>query len=255
MLRLRSCLSTISFCFVLILCQAGGAQAAAPRLALIIDDGCGGTWGQTKKALDLAQTIPMALSVLPNGEKSCRDKLFSSDWGKASPMLHMPMQPIGHANPGNGAIRTGDAPQDIVAKLEAAHKEVPGAKGMNNHMGSAASNDPGIMRTVLNWARARGLFYIDSATAPMKACDLALPDMTCARNSVFLDHTDSVRAVGASLKKARRLSVKTGRPVIIIGHPHPHTMAVLHAFIKLKPDEFVPIERVLGAAPVAEEAR
>lgn len=162
-------------------------------------------------------------------------------------MLHMPMQPVGTADPGAEAIRPMDTPAQIVQKLETAHAAVPMAKGINNHMGSAASNDPEIMRAVLNWTRAQGLFYVDSATAALNACTLAPPGLACGRNAVFLDHGDSVASVGKAIKKARRLSARTGKPIIMIGHPHPRTIAVLRAFIQLKPDEFVSIEQVLDS--------
>lgn len=239
--------------FVLFLSQGAAAQGVQPRLALVIDDVCGGTWAQSRPVVDLARQIPMALSVLPNGEENCRDKLRKAQLPiSATIMLHMPMQPKGHENPGQGALLDTDSAAVIRAKLDKAHKIVPNAKGLNNHMGSAVTGNAAALTAVLNWARTQGLFYVDSATNPMDACLIAKRrNVACGRNHVFLDNEQEMNAIAKQLEYARKTSLKTGQTVIVIGHPHRETMAVLRSFVKRNRVSFVPIEQALR--PVEQE--
>ena len=49
--------------------------------------------------------------------------------------------------------------------LERDLDSVPGAVGVNNHMGSAATADPRLMRVVARVLARRGLFFVDSRGA------------------------------------------------------------------------------------------
>lgn len=247
MLPPRSRLSTISFAFVLFLFQSGVALGAQPKLALVIDDVCGGTWAQSHPVLDIARQIPMALSILPNGEDNCRTRLYKAGIPKDTTiMLHMPMQPKGHEDPGPGALLANDEPAVIRDKLDKALDAVPGAKGLNNHMGSAVTGERAALTSVMGWAKEHGLFYVDSATNVFDACTIAVKHgVRCGRNHVFLDNSTDLYAIAKQLEHARALSLKSGKTTIVIGHPHRQTLAVINSFIKRNRVEFVPIERAL----------
>lgn len=158
-------------------------------------------------------------------------------------MLHMPMQPKGKQNPGTDAILTTDDEPAILAKLNEAWGKVPVAKGLNNHMGSAITDDPEKMKIITKWAADNHLFFIDSATAPFHACSVATGQ--CARNNGFLDNKQDHLAIARALEKARQQSLKSGKVVIVIGHPHPNTIEVLNAFIRKKRATFVPVKEAL----------
>lgn len=215
-------------------------NAAEARLALVIDDICGGAWPHSHSAVKLADRIPLALAVMPNGEAACRASLWRHPMPEtATIMLHMPMQPKGHENPGEGALLATDDEATLISKLDAAWATVPGAKGLNNHMGSAVSDNEALMRIITRWAAERNVFYIDSATAPFHACTVATGP--CARNAVFLDNVQDYRAIARQLEKARKIALKSDKPVVIIGHPHPKTIEVLNAFIAKGRATFVSI--------------
>lgn len=251
MLNTRSLLSTISFAFVLTLFFLRGAQAAEPRIALIIDDVCGGTWAQSHRVLDIARKIPVTLSVLPNGESACRARLYRNKISASTMiMLHMPMQPVGHEDPGEGALMIDDSAGEMRRKLDQALTAVPQAKGINNHMGSALTADPSRVKIIADWAAKRHLFYIDSATTPFRAC--ALMRAPCARNNLFLDNKLRYLDIARQLEKARSLSLKSGKIIIVIGHPHPQTMDILESFISKKRVRFVPLPVNSLPAPAKE---
>ena len=56
------------------------------------------------------------------------------------------------------------APRGPIQLLDAAFASVPGAMGMNNHMGSKATADPALMTDVIGYLKSHGLLFIDSRT-------------------------------------------------------------------------------------------
>ena len=54
--------------------------------------------------------------------------------------------------------------EEIVRTLHEDLDTVPGAVGVNNHMGSAATSDPRVMGAIVGVLAGRGLFFVDSRT-------------------------------------------------------------------------------------------
>jgi polysaccharide deacetylase 2 family uncharacterized protein YibQ len=134
----------------------------------------------------------------------------------------------GQGRPGPNAILVGLEPAEVARRLAWAFARVPAAVGVNNHMGSRATRDPGLMLQVLTEVRRRGLAFVDSRTSPVSVADataarLGVPH---AARDVFLDNDPSPDAVRARLAEAERLARRGGR-ALAIGHPYPSTLAVL----------------------------
>ncbi len=111
------------------------------RLAVVIDD-AGYDLDELQPFLELP--MPLAVAVLPNlphSREAARRVLAA---GKEL-LLHLPMEPEGRENPGPGALLTADSPEETRRLLDAALATVPGAVGMNNHMGSRATADEVLM--------------------------------------------------------------------------------------------------------------
>ena len=107
----------------------------------------------------------------------------------------------------------------VEAKLEKALAGLPGCRGMNNHMGSAATEDPALMAGVCRFLRDRGLFFIDSKTSPRsvgesQAKKAGLPS---AHRDVFLDNSEDPGSILIQLDRAVVLARKRGTAVAI-GH-------------------------------------
>ena len=68
-------------------------------------------------------------------------------------------------NPGPGALTETMNEDEIRDATRHALDAVPGAVGVNNHMGSAFSEDRDAMSAVLGVVRKRGLFFLDSRTS------------------------------------------------------------------------------------------
>jgi hypothetical protein len=111
--------------------------------------------------------------------------------------------------------------------VRAALEQVPGAVGLNNHMGSRATADWATMQAVMDAAATAGLFFVDSrTTADSVALDVARDaGVPALARDVFLD-AEGGPGVAVQLDELARLALGQGRAVAI-GHPRPETIAAL----------------------------
>jgi polysaccharide deacetylase 2 family uncharacterized protein YibQ len=194
------------------------------RVALIIDD-CG-QWLDTEEAL-LALPIPITMSVLPHVRYASKIAQDASSAGKGV-MLHLPMEAASHINAGPGEIETSMSDAQIAATTEDDVAQVPLAKGVNNHEGSAASADPRVMKDVIDVLKTHGLFFIDSRTSTKTVAeDLARSaGVPAARRNVFLDNRADVAYTESMLERATAIAEQNGS-AIAIGHPKPSTLEAI----------------------------
>ncbi len=187
----------------------------ARYLIFIIDDA-----GYSLKQLDAFLSLPFPLTIavlpgLPNSEAAARAVRAA---GKEL-MLHQPMQAIGGQDPGPGAILLGMGRAEVERVVEANLRTVPGAIGMNNHMGSAATTDLGIMEAVAEVAKRRGIYYLDSLTTSGTAVAAAVrrEGIRHWERDVFLDNTPDRASMIRAVEDGKKQAAKD-RPAVMIGH-------------------------------------
>lgn len=199
------------------------------RLAIILDD-WGNSFSRTQLAIDVGR--PLTLAILPNLKHSRRIAEEAHKHGLGV-MLHLPMQPQGSGQPLEPhtiLVTTPDA--EILQFLDEALAGVPHADGVNNHMGSAATSDARVMRTVLSHLKKKNLFFVDSnvirsTQGPRTAAELGL---RFAKRDVFLDNELNEAAIRRQLEEAKALALKTGRAVVI-GHDRKVTLKTIKAVV------------------------
>ena len=207
---------------------AAPAGGAAPRLAVMLDD-LGLDPTAARRAIDLPPGV--TLDFLPYGRGL--DGLAAAAVARGHDVfLHLPLEPVGDADPGPNALLTGLAPAEVARRLAWAFGRLPGAVGVNNHMGSRGTADPGLMLAVLAEVARRGLVFVDSRTTPFSVAPgiagrLGLP---FAARDVFLDNEPTAEAVQARLAEAERVARRHGG-AIAIGHPYPATLAILAGWL------------------------
>jgi hypothetical protein len=184
-------------------------------IALVIDD-AGYSLDELQAFLDLP--VPLTVAVLPNLSHSTEAARRVLAAGKDL-ILHCPMEPGGDEDPGPGAIFTGQSAEEIRQLLDADFASVPGALGMNNHMGSKATADEAVMTAVLGYLKSRGKFFLDSRTTadtagPRIAEALGLPVI---QRDVFIDNQADQNAIAEFFDKAVEEAVTRGTSVAI-GH-------------------------------------
>jgi polysaccharide deacetylase 2 family uncharacterized protein YibQ len=185
------------------------------RMAIVIDD-----VGYSLKGLEqfLALPFPLAFSVLPDLPHSREAGRLIAAAGKEL-LVHLPMEPSSGTNPGPGAVLTSQSDEEIRQLLEGSLERLPQAVGLNNHMGSLATADRRVMGVVLEFLRARGLFFLDSrTTADTLGPELAgRMGVSLLERTVFLDNENSAAYIEAALQHGVRAARLRGSAVLI-GH-------------------------------------
>ncbi len=200
--------------------------AGRPRLAIVLDDA-----GHSPADVELLSELPpqVAVAVLPNAAFAHHVAQGFLRQGREV-LIHLPMEPRanGGVGPGEGAILVGLSEEEVRRRVEAARAAVPGAVGVNNHMGSRATGDEPTMIAVMAALAGQGLYFLDSRTT---ATSLALgaarrAGIPAVQRDVFLDVVADEPAVRRALGEAVELARANGSAVAI-GHVHPTTVAVL----------------------------
>jgi len=199
---------------------------SGPRVAILIDD-----LGNDRAAVERIASWRYAVAgaVLPDLPGSAAASRALAGSGKQV-LLHLPMEPKGfpRVRPGPGVVLLSQSDEEIARTLVRDLESVPGAEGINNHMGSAATADPRVMRVIAGVAAERRLFFIDSrttqATVARDAAEAA--GVPSASRRVFLDDDPSPDAIRRSLDELVRRAQEEG-DALAIGHPHPTTLEVL----------------------------
>lgn len=219
---------------------AAGNAGGAPKVAIVIDD-CGISAAQTTPAINLPPEV--TLTFLPYG-LATRAMAQQAEARGHDVFLHMPMQPIGHDNPGPEALMPGLDPEVARSRVIAALARVPGAIGMNNHMGSAATADLPLMHAIMPVLAGRHLLFLDSYTSAKSIAYQAAQQagVASARRDIFLDDTITPEAIARQLQSLEKRAKKQGY-AIAIGHPHPETMTALARWIAEAPGKGITLAR------------
>ncbi len=221
-----------------------------PRIAIIIDD-----LGYDPNIIDdfLELDLPLAFSVLPRAPYSQSIAIKAGTRGHEL-ILHLPMEPTDYPNinPGPGALLTQMSKRTIETILRSHLDEIPGIRGVNNHMGSFFTAKRDKMAVVMRELKKRDLFYIDSrTTTETVAHELAeTMGVPVASRSVFLDNDLSSKAIRFQMERLIGIARHSGA-AIGIGHPYAETLSLIKKYlIKLKTRvRVVPVSELIGQVP------
>jgi polysaccharide deacetylase 2 family uncharacterized protein YibQ len=218
------------------------------RLALIIDD-FGAIDNQVAEDI-LELPVVLTAAIIPGHPSSGRVAQKAHQAGH-DVLVHLPMQPK-EGQTGEENTILVDLPEDeIRRRVRWALNEIPGAVGVNNHMGSLATENEKVMRTVLEEVKEAGLFFVDSRTSSASvACQVAAEvDVTCIRSEGFLDYQDEGAEIKGQLEKLADQALQKGTAVGI-GHVKANTLGALQEMIpRLEKNgvRFCRVSRVLTA--------
>lgn len=206
---------------------AAPARAGVPpRLAIVLDDA-----GNALAPLEAIARLPeaVAVAVLPNAEHSTEVAEVLAAGGREL-LVHMPMEPLAGEGPGPGpgAVEADLPAAEVRRRVERALAVVPGARGLNNHMGSRATAAAGAMRAVMEVLDAQDMYFLDSRTTADTVAEAVARELgvRALRRDVFLDVVTEPEAVRAALRDAVELARGAGH-ALAIGHVHPVTLEVL----------------------------
>ena len=144
-------------------------------------------------------------------------------------IVHMPMENVGE-NRGEEefVLRVGMKPDEIKNRVHTALDQIPEAIGINNHQGSRATTDPGVMTSVAAVLKERNKFFIDSRTTPETVAESIMNnwEVPAARRNVFLDNEPDEEKITNQLLSLVEIAKRDGS-AIGIGHVKQNTLNVL----------------------------
>ncbi|MFA5851400.1 MAG: divergent polysaccharide deacetylase family protein [Spirochaetales bacterium] len=201
--------------YILTVRKASQEKGIKPTLIVVIDD-VGYNLEQLKPFLQLP--FPISIAVLPQVDHSTEAAKQAADAGKEV-LLHQPMQALGGNNPGPGAILLTMNPSDAEALMGKNLDSLPEAVGVNNHMGSAVTRDAPLMGGVLDLVKKRGIYYLDSLTAPGTVTAVLCRKLSIPywERDVFLDNTGDKQSILRALEEGKKVASARGASVLI-GH-------------------------------------
>ena len=214
----------VAAALLLLAATLAAPAVAGPVVSIIIDDL--GDRAADRAVLDLPPAV--ALSILPHTPYGARLARAGAERGHEV-LLHLPMEAKRGRHGGPGMLSADLDRDELHARLFRALASVPGAQGVNNHMGSLLTRQPRQMRWVMAALKAYGhLFYVDSRTTHETVAFQVAGDfgLRRAERDRFLDHVVDPGAIRAALLGLVEEARAKGS-ALAIGHPHPETLAVL----------------------------
>lgn len=213
-------------------------------VAVVIDD-----WGYSTKNCQYLKDIkaPITVAILPDLPHSADAMDCAHQTGKEI-MLHLPME--AHNNndeyPPDYLLKTSMSPIKIDNFLDKTLDKMPLVEGVNNHMGSKATEDKAMMTTVFKQLKHRGLFFMDSRVTAKSVCaplarQVGVP---FAARDVFLDNVNERSAIEKEMTQLAKIAKKRGK-ALAIGHDRALTLQVIQdnvASFKEQGIEFVTVK-------------
>ncbi|MGE5607005.1 MAG: divergent polysaccharide deacetylase family protein [Bacteroidota bacterium] len=187
-----------------------------PRVALIIDD-----VGSVRKAADAMLQVPARLTwaILPFTPYAAEYAEAAKEQG-FEVILHLPLEPLDRKNnPGPGLIKRDWTDEEIVEQLEADLNQVPGAVGINNHMGSAGTADERLMDLLMGQIKERDLYFVDSMTTDRSVGEAVASrhQVRFKKRHVFIDNLPDIDSKKKALQELIKVALAEGE-AIGIGH-------------------------------------
>lgn len=194
------------------------------KIAIVIDD-----WGYTFKNIPIIGNIkyPLTAAVLPNLPFSSKvaKELYERGF---EVILHLPMEPKEKYALEKNTILLSMGEETIKKVIAGALSSVSYAKGVSNHQGSRATEDPRIMEVVFRELKKRRLYYLDSFVSRNSVCiDLAHKmNLPSARRDIFLDNFEDPAYIKLQINKLKSKARMHGQ-AIGIGHDRKNTLKVI----------------------------
>ncbi len=183
-------------------------------MAIVFDD-AGGALADVEEVIAIGR--PVTVAVLPGLRHSAEVAQRAQSAG-LEVILHLPLEPMDGAKalgPGGVTVAMGEV--EIHATVRAGLASVPGAAGVSNHMGSRATADRRVMRAVMEVARERDLFFLDSKTTPHSVVGPVAAEVgiRSAARTVFLDNENDPVAIRREIRRLIETALRHGEAVAV----------------------------------------
>ena len=219
------------------------------QIAIVIDD-LGMDAKQAREILALPAKITLA--VLPGLGQSKKIAELAKQSNREV-LIHLPMEYRGkNGKPAEGMLRSDMTPMEFLTTVSDDVESVPGAVGINNHEGSALTENKEAMKFLMAELKARNLMFLDSLTTARSVAYSTAREfgLKSGKRDVFLDNdSENPAYIDKQLDELVEIARRNGK-AIGIGHPHPATIAELRKWITetggSRGIEIVPISKLMN---------
>ncbi len=217
-------------------------------VAIVIDD-LGVDLKQARDILSLPAKVTFA--VMP-GLAQSRKVAEMARQNNREVLLHLPMEYRSkNGTPAPGMLRSDMTPMEFLSTVSDDVESVPGAVGINNHEGSALTENKEAMKFLMAELKARNLMFLDSLTSANSVAYATAREfgLKAAKRDVFLDNdSNNPSSIRKQLDELVEIARKNGR-AIGIGHPHPATVIELRKWLADTSGhgvEIVPVSKLMN---------
>ena len=199
-----------------------------PAIVLIIDD-LGNNHASSLRAISLHGDVTCA--ILPHTPHAANVAKLAEQAGKEV-IVHVPMSSIHGRETGPGGLNEQQSRQHFVQILTSNLGAIPHARGVNNHMGSALTQNGDMMSLMMSVISEHQLYFVDSRTSPKTVATTAasLHNIKHLSRDVFLDNSQDLDNIHQQFQKLLRIAREEGIAVGI-GHPYPTTLEYLESVL------------------------
>ncbi|MFA6472131.1 MAG: divergent polysaccharide deacetylase family protein [Candidatus Latescibacterota bacterium] len=187
----------------------------------------------------------ITLSILPFQRYTEQAVKFASE-NNIPYILDMPFESKSlKERPQAGSILTIDSETEIVEKLTRAFKNVKGAQGANNHLGSKAVEDIPVMESVMNFLKSNNYFFVDTKASPESA-GFKVSQRIGVKSVMtpgYIDNEGNRTAIENRIEMFSNQAIEKGS-IIIIGHDRPITISVLKKYLPIFEQKGIRLVRV-----------
>ncbi len=248
---------TRTYCLRLTVDAAGTSQAVAQpgdaegecrgTIAIVLDD-FGYSVSNFESLIDIG--IPVTISLLPNLPYTAHIAEEAPAHG-IEVLIHLPMEPHNnHVRLEENTLTTAMSQEEIRTLFRDALRSIPCATGVSNHMGSRATEDNDLMKTIFEECLTHNLYFLDNLVTDHSVCTEVAGTLGARviTRDVFLDNRDDAEYIRGQLEYAAGIAEKRGI-AISVGHDRPSTVATLARMLpalKEKGYSFVTLSEVVN---------
>ena len=200
-------------------------------IAVVIDD-IGLSVPFTNQMATIGQ--PVTVSFLPYGASN-KEQVNKLRNAGLEVMLHAPMMPRVPADLAPVTLSPKMSKAEIQEKFKKMLErfEGTGMHGVNNHMGSAFTEDKAAMAAVMEVLQERGMYFLDSKTTSRSVGRAVSKEygVPYVARDIFLDNERRYDYIMGQFKATERAARSKGY-AIAIGHPYQQTLQALKDWLK-----------------------
>lgn len=211
-----------------------------PKISIVVDD-----LGDNSIIAGQMASLPatLTLAILPHTPFATKISQIALEHGHEV-IMHLPMEALSRPDLlGPGALFSNMQQRLFLDTFLKSAESIPNLVGFNNHMGSLLTQNNEKMSWLMNAARQKQWYFLDSRTSKSSVAQTVAENigLSTIGRDIFLDHhsdTEQLPKIMLSrLEQSKKIALLRGH-VVIICHPYSETFEFLAQHLPELSEEF-----------------